>query len=234
MGYVLKVIKIVCLALFSMAICSCGPDKGDDVIIGKKTMSKIIADIYLVDQYINHSPQFNAQSDTMYVYPAIAEKYGYTIDDYWNSVRYYLQDHDEYSKILKASKNILDKRFDQLEELIAKEAGERTMRLEKWWGLDSTRKADPVELRYDPLLRSIRWMVIPDEKLVKWSMKDSAIVDILQNPFWWATTANPPQRKFHTFMVKKSEEIAEDEKNSSQLRPDKLRSANKKRLRKVQ
>ena len=234
MGYVLKVIKTVCLALCSIAVCSCGPKKGSDVIIGKKTMSKIISEMYLADQYISHTPQFNAQSDTMYVYPAVVEKYGYTIDDYWKSVKYYLQDHDEYSRILKASRDILDKRFDELEELVAKQEGEKLMRLERWWGLDSTRKAEPLELRHDRLLRSIRWMVIPNEKLVKWSMKDSAIVDIPQNPFWWATTANPPQRKFHTFMVKKSEEIKQDEKNSSQLRPDKFRSVNKKRLRKVQ
>ena len=228
-----KVIKLVCLALCTTALASCGPQKGDDVVIGKKTMSKIISDIYLADQYIKHTPKYEAEADTMYVYPAIVEKYGYKIDDYWKSVKYYLQDHDEYSKILKQARTILDKRFDELEALVAKQEGERRIRLERWWGLDSTRKADPLELRHDRLLRSIRWMVIPNEKLVKWSMADSAQVDIPQNPFWWATTANPPQRKFHTFMVKKSEEIEEDEKNSSQLRPDKLRSINQKRIRKV-
>ena len=228
-----KVIKLVCLALCTTALASCGPQKGDDVVIGKKTMSKIISDIYLADQYIKHTPKYEAEADTMYVYPAIVEKYGYKIDDYWKSVKYYLQDHDEYSKILKQARAILDKRFDELEALVAKQEGERRIRLERWWGLDSTRKADPLELRHDRLLRSIRWMVIPNEKLVKWSMADSAQVDIPQNPFWWATTANPPQRKFHTFMVKKSEEIEEDEKNSSQLRPDKLRSINQKRIRKV-
>ena len=233
MGYVLKVIKTVCLALCAIAFCSCGPKKGDDVVIGRKTMAKIISEFYLADQYIKHTPELNAQSDSMYVYPAITQKYGYSITDYENSIRYYLQDHDVYSQILKSARAMLDKRFDELEEIIAKEIQANSMRLERWWGLDSTRKVDPVELRHDRLLRSIRWMVIPNERLVKWSMKDSANVDILQNPFWWETTANPPQRDFYTFMVKKSEEIAEDEKDSSQLRPDKLRNTNKKRLRKV-
>ncbi len=230
MEYVLKFIKIGCLFLYSIALVGCGPKKGGDVIIGKRTMSRIISEIYLADQFINHNPDMRAQSDSMYVYPAIVEKYGYTIQDYENSIKYYLQDHDAYSRILKSSRQILDKRHDELEKLVQNQVEERVWRLEKWWGLDSTRKVDPVELKYDPLLRSIRWMVIPDETLQKWSMRDSAKVDIPQNPLWWETTANPPKREFSTFMVNETEVIEKNEKDSSKLRSDKFRHTVKKRL----
>ena len=206
MEYILKVIKIVCLALCPIVFCSCGAEEGEDVVIGRKTMSRIISEMYLADQYIDRDPIMEAQADTMFVYRAILEKYGYTIHDYRYSLKYYLQDHDLYSQILKSSRAILDKRHDELELLLAEERKIRDFRLEKWWGLDSVRRADPAELKYDPLLRGIRWIVIPKENLQSWKTSDSAIVDIPQNPLWWDITANMPKREYKTFIVRDQEE----------------------------
>ena len=202
MEYIQRIIKIVCLALCSAVLCSCGAEYGDDVVIGKKTLSRILSEMYLADQYIDRNPVMEAQADTMFVYRAILAKYGYTVDDYRYSLKYYLQDRDTYSQILKSTRHILDKRHDELEKLVVDARKLERLRLERWWGLDSTRKIAPAELRYDPLLRGVRWLVIPKEKVQKWKMADSAIVDIPQNPLWWEITANTPKREFRTFIVR--------------------------------
>lgn len=206
MEYTLKVIKILYLALCSLTLCCCGSEKDSDVVIGRKTMSRIISDMYLADQYINRNPVMEAQADTMFVYRAILEKYGYTVNDYRFSIKYYLQDHDTYSQILRSSRTILDNRHNQLEKLLDKERKMTNFKLDRWWGLDSVRRTHHAELKYDPLLRGIRWMVLPKENIQPWKMSDSAIVDIPQNPLWWKITANTPKREYNTFMVIDKEE----------------------------
>lgn len=202
----------------------------DDVAIQKKELSAIVAQMYLADQYVERTPDMMVQSDTMLLYAGIMEEHGYTIDDYISSLRYYLQDGDSYNDILRDAYDMLKKRESELDAVNQSElAQEMRLKVEKWWAIDSVRRVAPVELVHDRLLRGLRWLAVPNERLQKWTMLDSAIVDIPQNPQWWANTACPPKRDFHTFMIKETEE--KDEKNSGKLRIPDNRKPNKKRLR---
>ncbi len=195
MGYIKTILKPILAVAVAYAIIGCG-NKG---VISKDVMARIVAEMYLADQYIERDPDMMGQTDSLAVYPAVIERNGHTVEEYYASVRHYLQKDDEYNKILKSA-------MASMEEYV-KLLDEEVMRIErirrgpsKWWALDSVRKMNPSELLYDPVMRSVRWLVIPQEKLVKWSMGDSAVVDIPQNPVWWKNTLNVPlDRKFSTY-----------------------------------
>ncbi len=228
----MRSIKTILMSIYSAAVLVLLQGCDDGAAIGKRTMSDIIADMYLADQYVEHTPSLMVQTDTMRLYAGIMAKYGYTLDDYTSSIRYYLQEGNSYGDILRNAYDKLEKREKQLDEITqSEEAKARGLKVERWWAIDSLRRSTPSDLLHDRLLRSVKWLVLPQEKMQQWTMLDSAVVDIPQNPQWWANTACPPERAFHTFMVNKETTGDKDEKNSGKLRiPDKRR-ANPKRLR---
>ena len=195
MQYIGKIVKLFLPVVVIAAVVGCGK-KG---VINKRAMADIVAQMYLADQYIEHNPDMRGQTDSMAVYPAVIERNGHTVEEYYASVMYYLQRDDEYSKILKSA-------MASMEDYV-KELDVEIRRLEKlrrgpskWWALDSVRNMNSSELLYNPVMRGVRWMVIPQERLVKWAMGDSAIVDIPQNPVWWKNTLNVPMnRRFSTY-----------------------------------
>lgn len=194
-------IKAVCSIVAVVLLQGCS----DDGIIKKQTMSSIIMEMFLADQYIEDNPDMRAQTDSMTVYPAIVAKYGYTMEEYSNSIRYWLQEGEEYGNILKDAQKAMEERADFLNEQI-REIELLRRGPERWWALDSVRRVDANEFLYDHLLRGVRWLVVPGEKLPGWKMLDSAVVDIPQNPVWWSNNMIVPERGYETFFVMGTEE----------------------------
>ncbi|MGN1220408.1 MAG: DUF4296 domain-containing protein, partial [Candidatus Cryptobacteroides sp.] len=56
-------------------------------------------------------------ADTSLVYEPILEKYGYSSADYRKSVETYMDDPERYSRILRTTAEILDKRIKELQQL---------------------------------------------------------------------------------------------------------------------
>lgn len=194
--------KFTSIIYFTLLILSLFPLQGcsESEVIGQKTMAKIISQFFLADQYINSNPEMMAQSDSMLVYPAIVEKFGYTMEDYNNSVEYYLQDGDEYSRIHDAAQQILEKRVEEIDFIFS-----GVIRMKEWWALDSIRVTTPKELMYDRYLRSAKWLIGVEYKET-WTILDSAFVDIPQYGDWWQNNITPPNREYKSFMVKDEEE----------------------------
>ena len=192
MNYIITFVKTFLLGIVLVFFTGCAGDE----IIGKKTMVAIVKDMFLADQYIEMNPQLRAQTDSLTVYPSIVAKYGYTMDDYSNSLSYYLQKDDSYNQILKKAQKELEERVDIMEVEI-----ERLQRIrrgpEKWWALDSVRNGSVGELMFEPVMRGVRWIVLPGEKLEKWQLGDSAIVDIPQNAQWWRNNLEIPLEREH-------------------------------------
>lgn len=209
MQHILTYIKtiLICAVMALLQGCS------DDGIIPRKDMVSIVRDIYLADQYIQRTPHMLAQTDSLRVYPAVMEKYGYTVEDYENSLRYYLQEGKSYSNILLQAQRDLEYVVEELDIIIQKEHEERLRKaeadvleedmpkIEAWWAVDSVRTLPATELVYDPLLRSVRWLVMQREKLDEWSIRDSAIVDIPQNPIWWINNLETGKRNYEDFYL---------------------------------
>lgn len=196
MRYIKTFIKTICFSVSVFFLQGCS----DVGIIKKKTMVSIVQDMYLADQYIEKTPHLRAQTDSLFVYPAILAKYGYTMDDYANSIRYWLQQGEEYNSILELAQEAMEEKVNVMEVEIL-----RQQRLaigpQRWWALDSARRVAPEELLYDRLLRGVRWLVIPGERLQKWAMMDSAIVDIPQNPAWWINNMVCMDRDYTDYLI---------------------------------
>lgn len=198
-------IKAVCFFAALLLFQGCSQDG----VIDKATMSRIVMEMYLADQYIEGNPQMRAQTDSLAVYPAIMEKYGYTMEEYSNSIRYWLQEDEEYINILKDAQAAMEERVEVLDAQI-REIELLRRGPQKWWALDSVRAVPAKEFLYDHLLRGVRWLVVPGEELPGWKMNDSAVVDIPQNPQWWGNNMVVPEREHSEFFVRGAEDELEN------------------------
>ncbi len=103
---------ILILSLLLTAL-SCGP-RAD---IPKKQMIEIYYEISLLDSYVDHNPEMRAQSDSMKVYAPLLDKYGYTEEEFINSINFYLGDPVRFLKIIEAVETKLKEREQYLSDL---------------------------------------------------------------------------------------------------------------------
>jgi len=96
-------------------LCSCA----DKAPIPPKDMKAIVYELFLVDKYIEYMPELRIQADTTNVYKPVIEKFGYTVEDFYNSLYFYVRRPDDFSKIVKdvqarmvKEKDLLQARMD--------------------------------------------------------------------------------------------------------------------------
>ena len=111
----------IVLVLLAAAACQ-GPR-----VIPKDTLTDIYVDMFLADQQVREEGKSSKQMDTLLVYEAVFNKYGYDTDDYQNSVRHYLRDPERFAKIfeevtkrLSAEVSALDKIIEYNDQLASK------------------------------------------------------------------------------------------------------------------
>ena len=102
----MKKIATIFLCCFLALATACTP-KG---IIPKKKMASINADFFLMDQYLGADRTMRKFTDTTAVYKPVLRHYGYTADEYFASVDYYLENSRDMAKILDMTEKILRKR----------------------------------------------------------------------------------------------------------------------------
>ena len=102
----MKKIATIFLCCFLVLATACTP-KG---IIPKKKMASINADFFLMDQYLGADRNMRKFADTTAVYKPVLRYYGYTADEYFASVDYYLENSRDMAKILDMTEKILRKR----------------------------------------------------------------------------------------------------------------------------
>ena len=106
---------IVILVAILLLAASCGEKK--DEVIPRGKLAEIYAEMLVLDQWIVAKPANRRVADTSLVYEPIFEKYGYTSADYRRSVDEYMNDPERYSRILRTTGEILDKKLKDLEAL---------------------------------------------------------------------------------------------------------------------
>ena len=87
-------------------------------IIPKDTLADIYTDMFLADQKVREQNIPPSQMDTMLVYEAVFEKYGYDTDDYLNSVRFYLKDPERFAKVFESVAKRLEGEVNALDKII--------------------------------------------------------------------------------------------------------------------
>ena len=101
-------------ALFAVVLflSSCSEEEGK--VIPRSKLAEIYAEMLITDQWISDTPGVRRTADTSLVYEPIFQKYGYTTADYRTSVDRYMDDPERFSRILRTTVQILDKKMVQL------------------------------------------------------------------------------------------------------------------------
>ena len=102
----------IVLVLLAAAACQ-GPR-----VIPKDTLTDIYVDMFLADQQVREEGKSSKQMDTLLVYEAVFNKYGYNTDDYQNSVRHYLRDPERFAKIFEEVTTRLSAEVSALDKII--------------------------------------------------------------------------------------------------------------------
>jgi hypothetical protein len=103
-------------ALFAVVLflSSCSEEEGK--VIPRSKLAEIYAEMLITDQWISDTPGVRRTADTSLVYEPIFEKYGYTTADYRTSVDKYMDDAERFSRILRTTVQILDKKIVELNQ----------------------------------------------------------------------------------------------------------------------
>ena len=100
----------------ALLLClACSQDKSTVIPRGK--MSKIYAEMLVMDQWAVSESDLRTIADTSLVYEPIFQKYGYDTEDYRKSVEHYMKDPERFSRILRATSEILEARIVEIKEL---------------------------------------------------------------------------------------------------------------------
>lgn len=138
---------LVVLALaVGLSLASCGKKER---VIPKEKMAEIYAEMYVLDQWLDDNRSLRREADTSLVYAPVLDKYGYTYDDYLNSVDVYMKDPTRYSRILRRTSEILGSRLIELKA--EKKAQEDALKESR--RLDSLRNL--IHLNVDSLMNSM-------------------------------------------------------------------------------
>ena len=108
----MKCILHIVLVLVTVAACQ-GPR-----VIPKDTLTDIYVDMFLADQQVREEGKSSKQMDTLLVYEAVFNKYGYDTDDYQYRVRHYLRDPERFAKIFEEVTKRLSAEVAALDKLI--------------------------------------------------------------------------------------------------------------------
>lgn len=105
--------NIVFLLFLLSAACGCG--RKAKVIPGGDFVD-ILADMYVADQLVLQNSALRRMADTSSVYEPIFESYGYGLDDYLATERYYMGSPNRYARIVRKASAKLDKKLQELKE----------------------------------------------------------------------------------------------------------------------
>ena len=111
----MKIIRAIILCCVLAATVSCAP-RG---IIPKRKMAAINAEMFLFDQYADADRQMKRLTDTTAIYKPLLRSYGYTTEEYFRSLEYYLDNSKKMEEVLDMTEKILKKRENKILRRIA-------------------------------------------------------------------------------------------------------------------
>ncbi|MBR4801662.1 MAG: DUF4296 domain-containing protein [Bacteroidales bacterium] len=70
-------------------------------MLSKNDVADIMYEMFLADEYAKKYPKINKAADSLLLYQHIFDKYGCSLEDYRNSIKFYIGDEKAYTYILK-------------------------------------------------------------------------------------------------------------------------------------
>lgn len=168
-------IYISALLLFFLCPVTCMVSCMREKYIPEETMSDIYYEMYITDQLIRKDRKKKKESDTLLVYEPIFERFGYTSEDYRNSVNHYLLKPEKFEKIFRKTQAKLELRKKQLEDIIAQEEE----RLISWNIADSITYYTDESIQSSGYFRAIRMLLFSPDTVKR--LPSSPIFDSLYN-----------------------------------------------------
>ena len=102
------------IVLVLLAVAACQRTR----VIPKDTLVDIYTDMFLADQMVREENIPRVRMDTLLLYEAVFQKYGYNTDDYLNSVRFYLKDPERFAKVFENVAKRMEGEVDALDKII--------------------------------------------------------------------------------------------------------------------
>lgn len=101
-------------AYLLLVLCLISSCKRGNRVIPKDKFAEIYAEMFVLDQWLDDNREVRRRADTTLVYAPVLDKYGYTYNDYLLSVEEYMRDPMRYSRILRSTSEILNRRLEEL------------------------------------------------------------------------------------------------------------------------
>ena len=90
-------------------------------VIPESDMTSIYMDMFMADQWLTEFSKYTARADTTLFYDPIFKKYGYTFNDFRQSLEYYVDHPDKYMKIMTKASKLLDEMAVPVDAAIERE-----------------------------------------------------------------------------------------------------------------
>lgn len=166
---------LLILSFCSVLWCSCSHEPAIPI----RTLADIYGEMYLIDQSLMKRERSSGITDTLKIYEPILEKYGYTIEDYYSSLRIYLKRPDKFEEVFDICISNLEARKAAIESIIL--ARERSQK--KWNFRDSVLVAVCDSSRSDVRLRALEMIFFEkDTTLLTCSpVPDTSATDLHRN-----------------------------------------------------
>ncbi|MCI2083083.1 MAG: DUF4296 domain-containing protein [Bacteroidales bacterium] len=115
-----NIVAVAICAASVLLLSSCRDD-----LIPRRKFARLLADMYMEDGYLETRPDLRSMTDTLAVYKPIVESYGYTMEQYSNTLGHYVRDLKRWDDLFAEVKAILESRQTAVGMRIAKEKKER-------------------------------------------------------------------------------------------------------------
>ncbi|NMB37885.1 MAG: DUF4296 domain-containing protein [Bacteroidales bacterium] len=170
----MKRIGIFTLSLL-LTVISCAP-RAD---IPVKKMVEIYYEIAILDQFVDNNPEMRTQSDSMKVYAPLLDKYGYTEEEFLNSIHFYLRDPENFLRIIEAVNQKLSEREQYLSDLQQTEEGDDRRMMDEVVEFDENAPIDDRNIiqGYERGIRQEDERSIRDSEAPEPSIRDTSIQD---------------------------------------------------------
>ena len=109
----MRKLPVITVLVALAVLVSC---RGGHRVIPARVMVQIYSDMFMADQWILEHTTERRTADTTLFYEPIFRKYGYTTEDYQNTLHYYMGHPEKYEKIISRVSANLEERKKCLEK----------------------------------------------------------------------------------------------------------------------
>lgn len=119
----MKKFLVILTCAFSLVSCDRPPIPSGD-------FADISYEMFLVNFYVSKYPDVELSTDSLSVYGAVLEKYGYSPEDYRGTTEYYVSHPDKYARLYKSVQRRITARRKELELAVKTENEARASSVE--------------------------------------------------------------------------------------------------------